>query len=345
MEPGKQKGTNSVEHLKIAYYLVVLLIGAGAVVYAVLMSRTYRLPFLGAYAWFLGFNNILGLANLTSAYACANLLGFCAAFQYTAFGQIMGPLARLSQVGIVYALLAVVLGFRGRRPSRAVRVAFLLAAGILLASYVVPAILPVGNVLRLWIARGQLAAFGLGVLALLLALADLLLRSRNIQDDAERTAVRVFGAAYLAVYAIFVITARLPDNVQFLPNALALLAINVIPFIWFGKIFARAYAAAPASSDDQEDFERFCRARGLTAREGDIIGLILRGKSNAEIEKELFISIHTVKNHITNIHAKLGVRSRWQLISFFHSGRHKRPAAGPTAEETASRPQNGLRAG
>ncbi len=334
-----------MEHLKIAYYLVVQLLGAGAVVYAVLMSRTYRLPFLGAYAWFLGFNNILGLANLTSAYACANLLGFCAAFQYTAFGQVMGPLARLSQVGIAYALWAVVLGFRGRRPSRAVNAAFLFAAGILLASYVVRAVLPLGSAPRTWIARGQLAAFGLGVLVMLLVLADLLLRSRNIRDEAERTAVRAFGAAYLTVYAIFVITARLPDNVQFLPNALALLAINVIPFIWFGKIFARAYAAAPASPDDREDFELFCRSRGLTARERDIIGLILRGKSNAEIEKELFISIHTVKNHITSIHAKLGVRSRWQLISFFHSGRPKRPAAGPMAEEAAGRPQNGFRAG
>ena len=74
----------------------------------------------------------------------------------------------------------------------------------------------------------------------------------------------------------------------------------------------------------RESLERFCRTRGLTAREGAILELILRGKSNAQIEKELFISIHTVKNHITNIHQKLGVRSRWQLISLFHAAR---PAA------------------
>lgn len=332
-----------MEHLKIAYYLVVLLLGAAAVSYAVLMSRTYRLPFLAPFAWFLGFNNVLALVNLTSAYACANLLGFCALFQYSAFAKVLGPVARLSQVGIVYALLAVVQGFRGRRPSRAFNVSFGLAAGLLLISYVAWAVLPSGNALRPWLLRGELAVFGLGVLAMLGALAGLIFHSRKIRDAAERKAVRVFAASYFAAYAVFVITFWLPTSVQFPPNALALLAINLIPFIWFGKFFARAYAAPPASAEDREGFERFCQAHGLTSREVGILELILRGKSNAEMERELFISIHTVKNHITNIHAKLGVRSRWQLISLFHPVWQKRSAAGPRSAETGSRLQNGLR--
>lgn len=76
-------------------------------------------------------------------------------------------------------------------------------------------------------------------------------------------------------------------------------------------------------------------------RESGIVELILRGKSNAQIEKELFISVHTVKNHITNIHHKLGVRSRWQLISLFHSGRSKRPSAAGPVPEMESAPERG----
>jgi len=42
--------------------------------------------------------------------------------------------------------------------------------------------------------------------------------------------------------------------------------------------------------------------------------LILQGKSNKEIANELFISLSTVKTHITNIYNKLKVSSRQELL-------------------------------
>jgi DNA-binding CsgD family transcriptional regulator len=332
-----------MQHLKIAYYFLVLLVGVAAVVYAALMSRAYRLPFLKPFAWFLGFNNALALVNLTSAYACANLIGFCAIGRYTVLGDVLGPVARISQVGIVYALFAVARGFKGRRFSAGFDRWFGAGTGLLAASYAVTALISRDTALWLWTARAQIVVFFAGVLAILGVLAGLVLSARRIADPSERRAVRTFGTAYLAIYAVFVLTFPLPDPVQFVPNALALLAINLVPFLWLGKPFARAYAAAPASASDRDAFEAFCRTRGLTPREADIVGLILRGKSNADIEKALFISIHTVKNHITNIHQKLGVRSRWQLISLFHAGAPSRPQARPPVMEADDQPPNGLR--
>jgi two-component system response regulator DegU len=43
--------------------------------------------------------------------------------------------------------------------------------------------------------------------------------------------------------------------------------------------------------------------------------LILQGKSNREIEELLFISGHTVKNHIYDIYRKLDIKSRSQLAN------------------------------
>jgi len=57
----------------------------------------------------------------------------------------------------------------------------------------------------------------------------------------------------------------------------------------------------------------------ITEREKEIIILILKGKSNKEIEEELFISLGTVKNHLYNIYKKLKVKSRTQLISILRS--------------------------
>ena len=48
----------------------------------------------------------------------------------------------------------------------------------------------------------------------------------------------------------------------------------------------------------------------------EIIHLLLKGKSNKEIEDELFISIHTVRNHIYNIYKKFGIKNRVELVNF-----------------------------
>jgi DNA-binding NarL/FixJ family response regulator len=50
----------------------------------------------------------------------------------------------------------------------------------------------------------------------------------------------------------------------------------------------------------------------LTAREQEVLGLILEGMSNAEIAKRLFITVSTAKVHVRHILEKLGVNSRLQ---------------------------------
>lgn len=52
----------------------------------------------------------------------------------------------------------------------------------------------------------------------------------------------------------------------------------------------------------------------LTARERDILELIARGLSNAEIGARLVISPKTVRNHVNRVYSKLGVDSRAQAI-------------------------------
>ncbi len=59
----------------------------------------------------------------------------------------------------------------------------------------------------------------------------------------------------------------------------------------------------------------------LTPRELEIWRLMATGRGNAEIATELDISVSTVKNHITGIFGKLGVRDRAQaVIAAYESG-------------------------
>jgi len=52
-----------------------------------------------------------------------------------------------------------------------------------------------------------------------------------------------------------------------------------------------------------------------TAREGEVLGLLARGLSNKQIARELHISEHTVKFHISSLYAKLGVGNRAEAVS------------------------------
>lgn len=52
------------------------------------------------------------------------------------------------------------------------------------------------------------------------------------------------------------------------------------------------------------------RVAGLSERETEVLRLIVAGRSNPEIARELVVSAKTVRNHITHIFTKLGVEDR-----------------------------------
>ncbi len=54
----------------------------------------------------------------------------------------------------------------------------------------------------------------------------------------------------------------------------------------------------------------------FTTREKELAFLLMEGKSNKEISEELFVSLQTVKNYISRIYKKIGLKNRVQFVNF-----------------------------
>lgn len=65
----------------------------------------------------------------------------------------------------------------------------------------------------------------------------------------------------------------------------------------------------------------------LTRRESEVLELLAVGASTADIAQRLVLSTHTVRNHVRNITAKLGARSRLEAVAI--ARREGLVAAGP----------------
>jgi len=149
----------------------------------------------------------------------------------------------------------------------------------------------------------------------------------------------VFGAVCQLYATIVIIRNRkaLPPLYRFLPEfVLVLVALNVVsvmndvfqfgallhgpafpfsPIFFFlvnvPIVFSREHAPA---AHPIPDFD-------LSDRESDIVPLIVEGLSNDNIASRLFISLHTVKNHVTSIFRKAGVTNRFELLKRVSAGK------------------------
>ena len=96
---------------------------------------------------------------------------------------------------------------------------------------------------------------------------------------------------------------QLIDGIRAVANGDALLAPSITR-----RLIEEFVRSGPASKERPPALDE------LTARELEVLQLMARGLSNAEIAKELFVSETTVKTHVAHVLMKLGLRDRVQAV-------------------------------
>jgi DNA-binding CsgD family transcriptional regulator len=77
----------------------------------------------------------------------------------------------------------------------------------------------------------------------------------------------------------------------------------------------RDIAITIESTSSAERMALFVRACGLTAREAELLGHLVTGSDTRHIAQRMFLSEHTVQDHLKSIFAKTQTRNRRALLA------------------------------
>lgn len=94
--------------------------------------------------------------------------------------------------------------------------------------------------------------------------------------------------------------------------AVVLCAVFLIFGLWLGGQNRRKEEKPAQATAEHQDL-----LAQLSRRENEILVELVSGKSNQQIAESLFLSLSTVKNHVSNIYGKLGTKNRAATILWY----------------------------
>jgi|GEM_PF-5744221 len=151
-----------------------------------------------------------------------------------------------------------------------------------------------------------------------------LFRYRGAVDSAQQHFIGQMASYYLVVFIVFYVLKLgfWGPFVSRIAYPLMYCSMHLYPLYrlqLFLKEFVVQQSLLPL---DEAWLEELFTAHRITPREQEIVRLLLQGRSNAQIESTLFISIRTVRNHVHSIYKKMGVQNRLEMTHRFQNGQH-----------------------
>ncbi len=305
-----------------AYYLALFL-GGLALLY--ISFRQYRKtgdPLLLAYTLYLlavsatSFDSVLGqsVVSLTSK------IRLLSPASISTFSKMLCLLSLPFLFVSWYFFMVMIVALIGRKIGRGVWFIYWAAQTVAAVAYVVTIIHfvspPTAASAQVYKEAIRIISWT-GCFVRFLAIAQIFVYQRTLADRGRRRWILWFGGISAALQVFYYGLYLLPrlTSVSALLLPLALFLREYAPLFLLFAMLRREFQGTPAATVGPAAMRCPPELPGLTEREREIVGLMLAGKNNVEIHKALFISPGTVRNHVSNIYRKLGLKSRYQLLA------------------------------
>jgi DNA-binding CsgD family transcriptional regulator len=315
-----------MKHLNVLIMVVNLLVGVWAILYFQQKSRRFHDDGLRSFLGFMLIFNLFEFVQFILIYFSSNLTPLEVKNAELLLKGISWPLRTLLLLAWYFFQFRIIAWQRERKLPRWLLPALVLFTAGLTAYFFLalhsPALMPKSPLLNFW----NLYLWPLTILESVW-LAKLLAESRRRPDPGRRRAGTAL--AWLFLGHILMQTAKLLlgimglDYWQFFIAKLLILYTNLLPVFWLKFYYIPWAGALSRISNAGSQLDSLQQSHGLSARELEILKLVLDGKSYRQMEDLLFISIHTVKSHVYNLYRKLGVRNHRQLTHFIATRRQE----------------------
>jgi DNA-binding CsgD family transcriptional regulator len=316
-----------VHHLAIFALILSLPLGIVAVYQVSQAYRRYNQRYLYTFAAMLIVLNIAVVLNLVNNYIFANIYTRFASKPAIVIESIYRFLAAMLNLVWTYIFVVFCRKLLQKQPTGLFKGLYF-GTGIPLAiatifyliySLVTVNVFPIRLVNHITIFLIQMVV--------MITIIYLLRRNRNVEDKGKQKAIRIVGRALLVSFGIAIFCSLLylydvVGNAALVFSAAQFLGVLYGMPVFFLKPFLDTYHG-PLEKDRliQNVLDRRFKKYNISPREQEIIRLICRGKTNKQIEDELYIALQTVKDHVSRIYQKTGAKNRVQLTNMFRDWR------------------------
>ena len=309
-----------MEHVLIAFYIVAVFAGGLSLFYANQLKRIHPVPFLSSYARFILCVCLLSVYYLLSIYFHVNLLGPSPSFSIIIkFYTIVRVLIFFSVVaGLVLFFIRSVWQLIQRPLNRLFWHLFIASLVVFVFSYGIGAALFFKDNNYEWMLSTQSILRVWKMAVPLTALIFLFRYGLGLKDSARKKMINIFLTFYGLGFILLYATIKLPVS-KILGGFLQIFVLflfGIFPIFWLMRYFQRESVLSEISIASKNVLDEIEKKYNLSKREREVMDLILKGQSNKEIMRVLFLSHGTVRNHTSNLYQKLGVKSRLKLIQF-----------------------------
>lgn len=312
-----------IEHMKIFSLVIHLILGSWVISYVYQLHLSYSYKYLIPIIKYTIIINLVFVILLIGTYFTQNFPDdFLSDFNYEYKG-LSELVISLMALGLIYYMTDILLKLRSiyipliiRRLVFIFTIIIIVCSLLRLVFFAAHPLFSWLDFLRNYIFENIIVVETLGLIL------SLFFRPGNIQKERIRLA-RGFSILYLIRYLIsFILVfiflrSQVNESVRFFIGFITLIMYNLIPVMWIKYFFLPYVKSTLKLIETKTDLNEIFIKYNISQREVEIVEMILNGKSNKEIASGLFISYHTVKNHISNIFAKLNVSSRHELLHLF----------------------------